>query len=45
MANLRCIAPTCGKPITRMEKRLNAGLCSKCLDKELREVAKRLGKK
>lgn len=45
MANLRC---PCGKPITRREKRLNAGLCDKCFAKACaataREIAKGLKK-
>lgn len=46
MANLTCGG--CGKPITRREKRLNAGLCTGCFEKACRatarEIAKRLNK-
>jgi len=38
----------CGREISRREKRLNAGLCDKCLQAALRaeakKIAKRLGK-
>lgn len=43
MANLRCLS--CGKPVTRREKKLNAGLCNGCFAKALRATAREIAKK
>ena len=43
MANLTC--GSCGKAITRREKRLNAGLCNTCFGKALRATAREIAKR
>ena len=42
MSELKC---RCGNTITKREKRMNAGLCDKCLQAALRAEARRLGGK